>query len=308
MIKRVIVTNYLGESIEMELMNPEKSGFNIHEITGIGPEKAEINTSPKTTSDGSIFNSARGLERNITFIIEFIAPNEMWDSVESTRQGSYKYFPIETEVHLEFETDNRTVNISGHVESNEPVIFNQREHTQISIICEYPWFYLSGEDGNQTTVFYGTEANFEFPFSNESLTEPLLEMGIIHSSREKNIYYIGDKEIGVVFQIDFIGPVTNLSIHDITTNEAIFINSSTIVSMTGAGLNSGDELIVSTVDNQIGVWLIRSGQIINIINAANRDAEWFKLRKGDNLIAYTADVGAQYIQFRASNRIIFEGI
>ena len=165
MIKRVKVTNYLGESIEMELSNPEKSGFNIHEVTGIGPEKAEINTTPITTTDGSIYNSARTTERNITMLIEFIIPNNMFSTIEDCRQATYKYFPLKKPLRLFIETDNRTVEIDGFVEANEPSIFKKQEYTQISIICPYPWFYLSGGEGIQTTVFYGVNPNFDFPFS-----------------------------------------------------------------------------------------------------------------------------------------------
>ena len=37
MIKSVTVTNYLGESLKMELTNPYDSGIAITDITGIGP-------------------------------------------------------------------------------------------------------------------------------------------------------------------------------------------------------------------------------------------------------------------------------
>ena len=39
-----------------------------------------------------------------------------------------------------------------------------------------PFFYSAGEDGVNTTIFYGVEPLFEFPFSNESLYECLLEL------------------------------------------------------------------------------------------------------------------------------------
>jgi hypothetical protein len=67
MIKSVTVTNYLGESIKMELGFPEKSGFLIQNIDGLGPGKATINLTQFATSDGSLFNSAKLNERNIVF-------------------------------------------------------------------------------------------------------------------------------------------------------------------------------------------------------------------------------------------------
>ena len=130
MIKSVTVTNYLGESLKMELTNPYDSGIAITDITGIGPGKADINVTELTSSDGSLYNSARLGTRNIVMTLRFmIAPD-----IETVRQKSYKYFPIKKELILTFETDNRSCYIAGYVESNEPVIFDENEYTQISII------------------------------------------------------------------------------------------------------------------------------------------------------------------------------
>ena len=43
MIKAVTVTNHLGESLTMDLMQPEGSGFTVRSISGLGPVKATVN-------------------------------------------------------------------------------------------------------------------------------------------------------------------------------------------------------------------------------------------------------------------------
>lgn len=75
MIKSVTVTNYLGESLKMELTNPYDSGIAITDITGIGPGKADINVTELTSSDGSLYNSARLGTRNIVMTLRFMIPN-----------------------------------------------------------------------------------------------------------------------------------------------------------------------------------------------------------------------------------------
>ena len=110
---------------------------------------------------------------------------------------SYKYFPIKKKVTLLIETDNRICETYGYVESNEPDIFSSDETTQISIVCPDPYFYSAGPDGTNTTIFYGVEPLFEFAFSNESLTESLIEFGEIKNETEQTVYYSGDAEIGV---------------------------------------------------------------------------------------------------------------
>ena len=51
MIRAVTVTNYLGESKRFELAFPEESGFAVQSISGLGPSKADINTTEISTND-----------------------------------------------------------------------------------------------------------------------------------------------------------------------------------------------------------------------------------------------------------------
>ena len=53
MIRAVTFTNYLGDSIRLDLARPEESGFIIKSVTGLGPGKANINTTEIATNDGS---------------------------------------------------------------------------------------------------------------------------------------------------------------------------------------------------------------------------------------------------------------
>ena len=181
MIRAVTFTNYLGDSIRLDLARPEESGFIIKSVTGLGPGKANINTTEIATNDGSLFNSSRMPSRNIVISLAY-----MWkDSIEDVRQLSYKYFPIKKKLTMLIETDNRQAEIEGYVESNDPTIFSKDEGSDISIVCPNPFFYSAGKDGINTTIFYGVEALFEFPFSNESLKDPLLEMGEIKNETEQ---------------------------------------------------------------------------------------------------------------------------
>ena len=54
MIKSITITNYLGESIKIFLAqdNPDH-GLLIKSIEGLGPAKANINTTNLATNDGS---------------------------------------------------------------------------------------------------------------------------------------------------------------------------------------------------------------------------------------------------------------
>lgn len=300
----VTVINYLGDILKMELRNPEKSGFLIFNITGLGPEKAEIQMTNIITADGGIYNSARLPARNIVLSIRFFS----WKNkdIEEIRQESYKYFPIKKYLTLIFEMNNRVCEIEGYVESNEPVIFSRETHTQLSIICPYPYFRSSGPDN--ITIFYGVEPMFEFPFSNEDLVKPLLIMGEIRNRTEEVVTYDGDSEVGITIIIDAIGDVRNVIIHNVLTRETMRINTDRLVKMTGSAIIAGDRIIISTITGRKSITLLRKGIYTNILNALDRGADWFQLAKGDNIFAFEAEYGTVNLQFRIENQTLYEGV
>lgn len=307
MIYSIVVTNYLGDRIKLELGKPDVSGFLIKSITGLGPAKANVNTTEVSTNDGSLFNSARLSQRNIVLDMVFI--NTVYgESIEDLRQKSYKYFPLKKSVELTIETDNRYVKTTGYVESNEPNIFSSQEGTQISIICPDPYFYSAGEDGNNVTNFYSNDPMFEFPFSNESLDEPLLVFGEIQIKTEGVITYHGDSEIGVMIYIHAIGPATNINIYNTETREVMRINTEKISSLTGKGIVASDDIVINTAKGEKSITLIREGVSYNILNCLDKNTDWFMLAKGDNIFAFTADSGVTNLQFRVENKVIYEGV
>lgn len=307
MIYSIVVTNYLGDRIKLELGKPDVSGFLIKSITGLGPAKANVNTTEVSTNDGSLFNSARLSQRNIVLDMVFI--NTVYgESIEDLRQKSYKYFPLKKSVELTIETDNRYMKTTGYVESNEPNIFSSQEGTQISIICPDPYFYSAGEDGNNVTNFYSIDPIFEFPFSNESLDEPLLVFGEIQIKTEGVITYHGDSEIGVMIYIHAIGPATNINIYNTETREVMRINTEKISSLTGKGIVASDDIVINTAKGEKSITLIREGVSYNILNCLDKNTDWFTLAKGDNIFAFTADSGVTNLQFRVENKVIYEGV
>lgn len=307
MIYSIVVTNYLGDRIKLELGKPDVSGFLIKSITGLGPAKANVNTTEVSTNDGSLFNSARLSQRNIVLDMVFI--NTVYgESIEDLRQKSYKYFPLKKSVELTIETDNRYVKTTGYMESNEPNIFSSQEGTQISIICPDPYFYSAGEDGNNVTNFYSIDPMFEFPFSNESLDEPLLVFGEIQIKTEGVITYHGDSEIGVMIYIHAIGPATNINIYNTETREVMRINTEKISSLTGKGIVASDDIVINTAKGEKSITLIREGVSYNILNCLDKNTDWFTLAKGDNIFAFTADSGVTNLQFRVENKVIYEGV
>ena len=304
MIKSVTVTNYLGESLLLELSNPWEVGIAITKIEGLGPVKASINSTEISSGDGARFNSARIGTRNIVFTFRLLeAP-----TVEDSRQKTYKYFPIKTNVTLLFETDNRLCQITGYVESNKPNIFSEEEDTQISIICPNPYFISMENGGMNTVIFFGSEPTFEFPFSNESLIDPLIIFGNIKLRQEEVVLYDGDSQVGFTIKMHALGEVRQITIYNTKTRESMKIDTDILNEITGSGIIAGDEITISTIKGDKHITLLRDGEETNILNTLGKDVDWFQLSKGDNRFAYICEYGAENLEFSIEHQTLYEGV
>ena len=307
MLKEVTITNYLGHSMKYTFEGPsidDESGLLITEIEGLGPVKADINMTKLATADGDIFNSARLSGRNLVIHARVTYA----DTIEDARLMSYKYFPIGHKLTFTIKTDNRLAMTEGYVESNEPNIFTDESDVQISVLCESPYFFSVDENGSKQTDFSNVIDLFEFPFSNESLEEPLIEFGSIVNKKENTVYYEGDAETGCKITIHAIGNVEMVTIYNIKTGDKMILDTDKLQTLTGEKIIFGDTIIINTVKGSKSINLIRNGVSINILNILGKDSEWFQLARGDNLFAYTAEYGEANVQFTVESQIIFEGV
>lgn len=302
MIKSVTVINPRNEILTLELGNPNSSGFAIVDIpSGLGPPKATVNFTSISTGDGDIYNSARVGGRNVVLNIRFTDSPD----IEAARLRSYRYFPIKKQVLLIIETDTRTVSTFGTVESNTPTVFSKESGCQISILCADPYLYgLTDAE----TAFSTVESGFTFPFGNESLTVPTLIFGIITIKQAASVIYDGEVDTGMIINIHATGTITNLSITNMQTLESMHIDTTKLTALVGQGLIAGDDIVISTIKGSKSIYHIRNGVYTNIMLTLGRQTSWFTLSSGDNVFTYMADTGINNIQFRITNRIVYEGV
>ena len=307
MIKSFTIVNFLGDRITMNMREPAQTGFLIKSVEGLGPVKADINTTKIVTGDGSLFNSSRLNERNIVFTFAFV-DNDNHETIEDIRQKSYRYFPVKKHIEIIVETDKRTVKTSGYVESNEPIIWGEEAGTQISIVCPDSYFYSLSEVGDHVTDFYSVRPMFEFPFSNESLVDGLIEFGAIQTQSEDVITYRGDADVGIKIFIHANGEASNISIYNTGTREKMEIDTDKIKMITGNGIMPMDDIVINTVKGSKSITLIRNGVEHNILNCLGRNTDWLCLSTGDNTLAFTAEKGMTNLQFRIEHKVVYEGV
>lgn len=127
-------------SLLADVINTPDSPLQIRNIGGLGPVKANINTTPYGSFTGESYNGSSVGKRNIVISIGF-NPNWVGQTIESLRALLYQYFMPESFVNLRFLSSHLpTVEINGYIESMEPNIFSKDPEVQISIICPEPDF------------------------------------------------------------------------------------------------------------------------------------------------------------------------
>lgn len=306
MIYSLTVTNYLGDQMTFELANPWLNGLAITKITGLGAADADINVTEIATGDGGKYNSSRVGKRNV--VITFLPLLTDSQTVEDSRQLLYQYFHIKKQVTLHFSTDNREVEIVGYVEKNDPDIFSNEEDVQISVLCPDPYFYDMSDGGWTTVTFSGVNPLFEFPFENNSLTENLIEFGEIKKKQKETVTYEGDAEIGFIIRMHALGEVRMITIYDTDTRESMHIDTNRLKEIVGSEIKYGDDITINTIMGERSVMFLRDGVETNILNALDKDADWFTLKSGDNHYAYVCDYGSEDLEFSIEFKTAFEGI
>ena len=304
MIKGFSVKNHLGEKLHVELASFAETGLVVKTIDGLGPAKGNINMTDNGIADGTTYNSSRLDNRNIVFTFAF----QDVPDIETVRQRTYKYFPIKKPVELEFFTDNRQLKTTGYVESNDPTIFSSEEGTVISILCPDPYLYASGSQSLLTTVMSGHLGAFEFPFSNESLTEPLMEFGHVVAAEQKLVRYDGDAPTGFEIYIHALGPATMITLTNVLTQKYFKIDTAKLSAVLGGPIMAGDDIYISTLRGEKRIYHTRDGLRRNILNAVDRESSWLDLVQGDNVFAVVTTSGAENLQIEVVNRTSYQGV
>jgi predicted phage tail component-like protein len=122
----------------------------IRNIEGLGPVKADVNTSPFGSADGESFVGSHVPKRNIVITVGLNPDWNTW-SMEALRRALYLYFMPRQPIRLVFDSTDEVpqVYIEGYTESVEPTIFAKDGEIQISIVCPDPYFTAV----NPTVIF-----------------------------------------------------------------------------------------------------------------------------------------------------------
>ena len=131
MIRTIVLTNPGGETLALDLFEPWNTGIAVKNVDGLGPGKADINTTDLALTDSALFNGSRVQKRTISLTL--VPMETTTQDVEQSRQKIYRFCQIKQPVRITVYADHRQVYTDGYVESSEPDIWSNLE-SQSSVL------------------------------------------------------------------------------------------------------------------------------------------------------------------------------
>ena len=252
-------------------LTQNESNFQVYNIQGLNPPKAQINSSKIAGMDGSKFNSARLDERNIVIYIKLNG------DVEKNRLYLISFFNTKELCKFYYKNGSRDVYTEGYVENVDYDLFTNNEIMQISILCPNPYFKAMNEIVDDISKAI---ASFEFPFAID--TDDPIQFSTIDTSKVTNVFNDSDSETGLIVEIDLLGNVNSLEIVSVSTGETFKLNYQ---------FRENDNIIIDTNKGKKSIVLIRNGIKSNIFTSIVKGSTFFQLAIGDNYFSYLADDG-----------------
>lgn len=257
---------------EILLLSGTESRWQIKNIDGLGPTRANLIITDLAGLDGGRFNSSKLETRNIVITLR------LRGEVEANRLTIYRYCQTKEICTFYFSNGRRSVYTRGYVEADEVNLFKKGQEMQISIICPDPYFYSVSDERQELTYYVPL---FEFPFAiNED--DPV--------QFSEYIGYTGvpvmndsETETGVNFTISCLVDLSEIIIGDTTTGEYMKLSHTFL---------AGDVISINTNRGQKAIRLLRAGVESNIFYALDvPDSKFLQLAPGQNLFTYAVDNG-----------------
>lgn len=248
MLNRVDVLNRRGMTLSLPMME-NTSGYQIADIEGLDPVKANLVSTSYAGQNGEQYQGSTRAARDLKFIID-LQPHGS-DNYFSLRKNLYTYFMPQSEVGMRFFLDSGLyVDLKGVVETHSSPQFAKDPVVQIGVRCFQPDFL------DPRVV--------------------ILEGLTVDDSENTPIEYPGNLEASTIFRLFLNRPETDFAIYN-TPEDGIVRQ----LNFSGT-LLSGDELIISSVKNQKGIKLIRSGIESSYLRGRTPQSAWIELFEGIN--------------------------
>ena len=245
-------------------------------IDQAGQTQANADISALTIGDidGDWITNVRTQPRTITLTLR-INPAV---NVEEAKRSILKIVKLKQIGTLKWTQNDRTMAISGLVESIDMPRWNNAVAMQISLHCMIPFW----EDVDETIQLIDDSIPMQFFTAEDDYSSDMLyfpDEGIVFSEydalRSRSFYNYGDVAVGMLIEIMAFDTVTNPIIYDADGNFfGVGYGTKPVT------LQAGDVIYISTVRGNLSV--TKNGNT-NLMNYVVPRSTWLQLQTGENI-------------------------
>lgn len=269
-------------------LTQNESNYQVVNVDGLNPPKAELFTNAVAGMDGSKFKDSRLQVRNLVLTIKING------DAEQNRIHLYEYFRTGVWCKIYYSNGTRSVFIEGYCETIECPLFTINQQMQISIVCPDPYFK------SLLTIYADISKqfpNFEFPFDIE---EEGIEFSLLDMDRETVVTNGGEISSGLIITLTAVnGNVAYPIIYNVNTGEHLLIN---------LVMQEGDVVVINTNKGSKSVKKISNGIETNVINSFMAGSTWFQLPVGSTVFTYQATYNDAGLKVEFESNLLYEGV
>lgn len=255
--------------------------FNLLDMDGQTTAQADISSLVVGGIDGDTVNNIQAQPRTITLDLRI----KKGVNVEEAKRAILDIVKLKRNGTLQWTQNDRTVVITGKVESVDMPRWNNSVMMQISLHCEQPFW----EDVENAIQQINEAINLHYftTFPNDMLYFPVegIPFGEYDMSRTREFNNKGDVAVGMDIEIVAYGHVTNPIIYN-ADGEFFGIGHGT--GSKQVVMNSGDIIKISTHKGNKNVEL----NDVSIINKVKPNSTWLQLEAGRNTFSINSEEAA----------------
>lgn len=252
--------------------------FYLTNIDGQTAADADISSSTTGGTDGETVNSVQAKPRTIVLDLRIKSGVD----VEYAKRTILKIVKLKQRGSLEWTQNERTVTISGIVESIEMPRWKNGVTMQITLHCDQPFW----EDAEH--VIQEISESIDLHYFTDSATDMLyfpeegIPFGEYNTLRTRDYYNDGDVAVGMEISIVAFETVTNPIIYD---GNGDFLGVGHGNGARQLVMQEGDNLIITTHKGNKRVTLNGA----NVIAKIKPRSTWLQMAAGDNLFTIDSD-------------------
>lgn len=252
--------------------------FVLTHVDGMTTAATSIASEAFSGADGDIVNNVQANARPIVLDLRVRGGVD----VEEAKRAVLKVVKIKQIGTLEWTQNDRTVTISGIVESVDMPRWTNEVVMQISLYCNQPFWedaaFIVQQISEAIDLHYFTDGATDMLY----FTEDGLAFGEYDTIRTKTFHNSGDVAVGLEISVVAFGTVTNPIIYDGNGN---FFGVGYGDGAKRVQMQAGDNIVITTHKGNKSIML--NGN--SVLSKLRPQSTWLQLEAGDNQYTINSD-------------------